>query len=159
MPIFFFRGKTATDMALRLVEIQYFSYLLCQRGIDVAKAVGDIFMYRRLRHPKFFCALPYRRFRLDDIFCDFHCPLFDIILHVKKPPKTLFLQCMRRLSVIMLNTAVLTLLLPQVHPLDRLLRRYRRRYILMPVWYPLPLQSGQTDMPLRRRHSRYIFSC
>ena len=28
MPIFFFRGKTATDMALRLVEIQYFSYLL-----------------------------------------------------------------------------------------------------------------------------------
>ena len=54
MPIFFFRGKTATDMALRLVEIQYFSYLLCQRGIDVAKAVGDIFMYRRLRHPNFF---------------------------------------------------------------------------------------------------------
>ena len=52
-------------------------------------------MYRALAHSKFFRSLPDSCFIFDNIICDFHRPLFNIILQ-KNPSACIFLQCMQR---------------------------------------------------------------
>lgn len=56
-------------------------------------------MYRTLANSKFFRRLSHCCLCLNNVICNLHCPLFDIIFQ-DKPPKTLFLQCMQRTASI-----------------------------------------------------------
>lgn len=47
MLIFFFRRHPAPDMAFRFVDVQYYTRPGCKRRIDMGKALGHIFMFRR----------------------------------------------------------------------------------------------------------------
>ena len=94
MQIFFPRSHSAADMALLFVDIQYLSDLPGQCGVDLYHPVGTVLMYRTLAHPKSSGCLPYSRLIFNDIMCNFNRPFFNVILQVR-PPKTLFLQCMR----------------------------------------------------------------
>lgn len=87
-------GHTTADMPLLFIDIQYLSDLTGQCGVDLYHSVGTVLMYRTLAYPKSCGCLPYGRLVFNDIMCYFNRPFFNVILQVR-PPKTLFLQCMR----------------------------------------------------------------
>ena len=58
--VFFPGGKTSADMALRFIDIQYFSGLFGKSRVDLHQSVCNVFMYSTLAYSKGLCRLPYR---------------------------------------------------------------------------------------------------
>ena len=83
MEIFFSCCHPTSDMSFWFIHVQHFSCLLCQRGIDLKKPFGDVFMYRTLTYPELLRSLSHRRTIFYNIVCDFHRPLLNIISHGK----------------------------------------------------------------------------
>ena len=88
--IFFPGGQSAPDMPLGFVDIQHFSRLPGQGGIDLQETLCDVFMYRTLTDPKLFCRLPYCRIVVYNVFCDFHSSLLNISFQNFSPANTVF---------------------------------------------------------------------
>ena len=85
MKILLFRIKSTTDMPFRLILIQHLPCLPRQCRIDLQQTLRDVLMYRALAHSEFLRSLPDSRFIFNNIICDFHRPLFNIILQRKTP--------------------------------------------------------------------------
>ena len=81
MQIFFFCGKTASDMAFSFVVIQDFFYLGGKTRIDFLKSFGDILMYRGFGNSEFGGGASYRCAGFDDMMGKLQYSLFYIILH------------------------------------------------------------------------------
>ena len=74
--------------------------------VDLLKAIGTVFMYRRLTDPELLRRLPHRSFCFYDIARNFYCTLLNISFTIKSL-RTLFLQCMRGIGVVCLrNTSI-----------------------------------------------------
>ena len=95
MQIFFPGSKSAANMTLLLVDIQNFPGFQSEGRVDLAETLSDILMHGRLADPEFLCCLPDSRFCYNNIICDPEYTFFYVIFQ-GKPPKWLFLQCMRR---------------------------------------------------------------
>ncbi len=67
MQILLPRGKSAPDVALRLVDIEHLPRFCSKRRINFQKTFGDIFMYRTFAYPELFRRLPYCRVFFDYI--------------------------------------------------------------------------------------------
>ena len=95
LQIFLFGCQPASDMSLRLIDIQHYSGLRGKGRIDMYKPIGDIFVYGGLTDAELFCRVSHRRIVFYDIIGDFHGPLLNIVLQ-ETPLNSLFLQCMQR---------------------------------------------------------------
>ena len=77
-------GRHSTpDMTLLLVDIQHIPDRPRHGRVDLLKAIGTVFMYRRLTDPELLRRLPHRSFCFYDIARNFYCTLLNIILHNK----------------------------------------------------------------------------
>ena len=77
-------GRHSTpDMTLLLVDIQHIPDRPRHGRVDLLKAIGTVFMYRRLTDPELLRRLPHRSFCFYDIARNFYCTLLNIILHDK----------------------------------------------------------------------------
>ena len=85
---------SSPDMTLLFVDVQHIPDRPCHGRVDLLKAIGTVFMYRRLTDPKLLRRLPHRSFCFYDIARNFYCTLLNIILQ-GNPPIVVFLQCMR----------------------------------------------------------------
>ena len=82
MQIFFPGSQTTADMTLLFVDVQHIPDRPCQGRVDLLKAIGTVFMYRRLTDPKLLCSLPNRGIMFNDIFCDLDRSFLDITFQV-----------------------------------------------------------------------------
>lgn len=76
-------------MAFGFVDVQHYSGLCGEGGVDVFEAVGDVFMYRRLGNPKPSGGLTHSGVVVDDVISDSNGPFFDIFLQ-NIPQNTFF---------------------------------------------------------------------
>ena len=81
MQVFFSGCKTTSDMPLLLVHIQNLSHFTCQSRIELTETVSAVLMYSALTNPEFLRRLTHRCLCINNIICNFHCPLLDIIFH------------------------------------------------------------------------------
>ena len=83
-------SQSSPDMPFRFVHVQYYTGTGSQGGINLKETLGNILMYRRLRHPKFLRCLSHRSFLLNNKICNFYSTLFDIIFQGKSPEISAF---------------------------------------------------------------------
>lgn len=88
-------SKAAPDMTFGFVDIKHLSGFCRQGRIHLPQTLRHILMYRRFTHPKLLCRLPHCGLVLDDIVCDLHRPLFNIILQEKSPCTSCFYNLCR----------------------------------------------------------------
>jgi len=87
MQILFSGCKTTSDMTFLFIHIQNLPDFACQSGIQLSETIRAVLMYRTLTDSKLLRRLTYGCLCLNNIFCNFHCPLFDIIFQKKKSPE------------------------------------------------------------------------
>ena len=85
MQIFFFGGKSPTDMAFWFVDVQYRAGLSGKCRIDLYQSVRHIFVDSGFADTESFGSLAHSSIMVDNIVSDGNSPFFNIILQKKTP--------------------------------------------------------------------------
>ena len=88
------------------------------------------YMYGRFTYPESFCRLPYGRLMFNDIACDLHCPLLNILLHKNPCIHSFYNVCRGTKSHAFLSRSVPLQVLSQLSLI-----------CLYPVFYPDGVQE------------------
>lgn len=78
--IFFFCCQSASNMAFRFVDVQHFSCLLGQSGVNLHEPVGHVLMYCTFAHAKLSGRLSDCGIVVNNIIGNADRTLFNIIL-------------------------------------------------------------------------------
>lgn len=90
MEVFLPGRHPAPDVPLLLVHVKNRPRLHRQGGVQLGKALGNVFMYRTLADPELLRRLPHRRLRFNNVGRNLHRPLFNIIFQGKTPANIVF---------------------------------------------------------------------
>ena len=108
LQIFLFGCQPASDMSLRLIDIQHNSCTLRKYRVNLFQSFRHIFVHSGFGYSEFFSGLSYRSILFDNIICDFNCAFFNI--RFQRLPAMLFLHCMKKHWQVCLNKySILTL--------------------------------------------------
>jgi len=80
MQILFSCGKPAPDMALRFIDIEYFSRFFRERRVNLHQSVRNIFMYCGFANTKLLRRLPHGGIVIDNIISNIDCSFLNIEL-------------------------------------------------------------------------------